>query len=235
MIHGMLRVKNEARWVERVIKSIQAVCSDVFVLDDHSEDDTARLCRELGCAVFASPFTAIHEARDKDYLLSKVWESGAKLGDSCLMVDGDEALHPQDAPAVLRAVQEKVICGSMHIVYLWDDEQQMRVDRWYKEFRRPSMFRLVSPLLTFKRTGFGGNFHCSSAPAQLLAKITPLDVRLLHYGYLHREDRVRKFHWYNSVDPNNSFEDGYRHMVIGDLFPASSTFKWAGPLEVIPL
>jgi hypothetical protein len=57
-------------------------------------------------------------------------------------------------------------------------------------------------------------------------------VRLLHYGYLHKEDRVRKFHWYNKIDPNNAFEDQYRHMVIGDVFPADSSFKWAGPLEL---
>ncbi|HEV8189447.1 MAG TPA: glycosyltransferase family 2 protein [Pyrinomonadaceae bacterium] len=231
----MLRVRNEARWIERVVRSIQLVCDNVFVLDDNSEDETALLCRQLGCEVFASPFEDIHEARDKDYLLAKVWASGARLGDTCLMVDGDEALHPDDAPAVVKAVDAKVVCGSTHIVYLWDNEQQIRVDRWYKAFRRPSLFRLVSPLLTFKRTAFGGNFHCSSAPAQLLASVTPLAVRLLHYGYMHREDRIRKFHWYNSVDPNNVFEDQYRHMVVGDLFPADSSFKWAGPLEVVPL
>jgi hypothetical protein len=236
MLHGMLRVKNEARWIERVICSIQTVCSDVFVLDDHSEDDTAQLCRELGCAVYASPFDTIHEARDKDYLLAKVWCDGhARVGDSCLMVDGDEALHPEDTPAVLRAVHDQVVCGSMQILYLWDSEGQIRVDRWYKDFRRPSLFRLVNPLLTFKRTASGGSFHCSSAPAQLLAKITPLPVRLLHYGYLHQADRVRKYHWYNATDPNNTLEDRYRHMVIGDLFPANSAFKWAGPLEVRPL
>jgi hypothetical protein len=182
-----------------------------------------------------SPFTDIHEARDKDYLLDKVWAGGAALGDYCLMVDGDEALHQDDLPALARAVSQKLSCLSFHIVYLWDMETQVRVDRWYKEFRRPSMFRLVSRDLSFKRTGFGGNFHCSSAPASLLVSVTSVPVRLLHYGYLHKEDRVRKFHWYNSVDPNNMFEDCYRHMVIGDLFPASSSFKWAGPLEVITL
>jgi glycosyltransferase involved in cell wall biosynthesis len=236
MIYGMLRVKNEARWIERVVKSLQPVCQQIFVLDDHSEDSTPEICADLGCTVFHSPFDGVHEARDKDYLLERVWLAGARIGDHCLMVDGDEALHPADVPAIRQAVLEGLPCCNLHIVYLWDREDQIRVDRWYKEFRRPSLFRLVSRDLTFRRTVFGGNFHCSSAPAQLLSTQYAIQARLLHFGYLHREDRVRKYHWYNQMDPNNQLEDGYRHMVIGDLFPASSSFVWAGPLqlEVLP-
>jgi glycosyltransferase involved in cell wall biosynthesis len=231
----MLRVKDEARWIERVIKSIQPVCDDIFVLDDHSTDGTPDICEALGCWVIDSDFDSIHEGRDKDVLLKSVWRAGAKVGDHCLMIDGDEALHQDDIPALKQAVDQGVACGNMHIVYLWDREDQVRVDRWYREFRRPSLFRLTSKDLSFQRTGFGGNFHCSSAPAALLGQQTKLAVRLLHFGYLHREDRVRKYHWYNEVDPNNAIEDGYKHVVIGDLFPATAAFRWAGPLELKPL
>jgi len=233
--HGLLRIKNEARWIERVIRSIQPVCDQILILDDHSTDGTPEICETLGCVVFRSEFEGINETRDKDFLLKKLWESGARVGDHCLMVDGDEALHPDDIPALLEAVRLGLPCCSMHIVYLWDREDQIRVDRWYKEFRRPSFFQLTDRRLTFQRTEYGGNFHCSSAPARLLHSIRPIPVRLLHYGYLYREDRVRKWHFYNEVDPHNSFEDEYRHMVIGDLFPADSSFKWAGPLQLQPL
>lgn len=232
---GMLRVKDEARWIERVIRSIQPVCDHILVLDDHSTDGTPDLCETLGCQVIRSTFDGINETRDKDFLLAKVWESGAQVGDYCLMIDGDEVLHPDDVPALRDAIARCFPCCSMHIVYLWDREDQVRIDRWYREFRRPSLFRLTSRALRFRRTEYGGNFHCSSAPAQLLGMICAIPVRLLHYGYLHREDRIRKFHFYNSVDPNNPIEDGYRHMVVGDLFPANAAFRWAGPLELKPL
>jgi glycosyltransferase involved in cell wall biosynthesis len=229
---GLLRIKNEARWIERVIRSIQPLCERILILDDHSTDGTPELCEALGCTFFRSEFTEINETRDKDYLLQKLWEAGAQVGDYCVMVDGDEALHPDDIPAVRKAIETGKACCSMHIVYLWDREDQIRVDRWYKEFRRPSLFRLTARNLTFRRTAHGGNFHCSSAPAQLLGHIQPIAARLLHFGYLHREDRVRKFHWYNSIDPHNALEDEYRHIVIGDLFPAGSSFRWAGPLQL---
>lgn len=235
MIFGLLRIKNEARWIDRVIRSIQPVCDRIVVLDDHSDDGTPELCEALGCTVFRSEFTGINETRDKDFLLEKVWAAGAEVGDHCIMIDGDEALHVDDIPALKAAIASGALCCSMHIVYLWDREDQVRVDRWYQEFRRPSLFRLNSRALTFRVTDFGGNFHCSSAPAQLLHCQMSIPVRLLHFGYLYREDRVRKFEFYNSVDPNNGYEDQYRHMVVGDLFPADSHFKWAGPLQLVPL
>lgn len=233
--YGLLRVKNEARWIQRVVESIVPVCDRVLVLDDHSSDGTPNLCDQAGCHVFRSEFTDLHEARDKDFLLSKVWELGASIGDYCLMVDGDEALYQPDIPAVGEAIDRGLECCSMHVVYLWDREDQVRVDRWYREFRRPSLFRLTSHSLSFQRTRFGGNLHCSNAPHQLLGSITPIAARLLHFGYLHREDRIRKYEWYNRIDPFNGLEDRYRHMVVGDIFPASSAFLHAGPLQLAPL
>ncbi len=232
---GLLRIKNEARWIERVIRSIQPVCDRILVLDDHSTDGTPEICEALGCIVYRSEFEGLNESRDKDWLLQKAWETGAQVGDWCLMVDGDEALHPDDIPALVAAAQSDAVACTAHIVYLWDRENQVRVDRWYRHFRRPSLFKLISRDLTFLRTQFGGNFHCSSVPQQLLPRCVAMPVRLLHYGYLYREDRVRKYAFYNAKDPNNAMEDGYRHMVIGDLFPPDSRFMHAGPLQLAPL
>jgi len=88
----------------------------------------------------------------------------------------------------------------------------------------------------YQRTPFGGNFHCSSIPQELLhqAHLQLPGALLWHLGYNDREDRVRKFAWYNLKDPNNRIEDGYRHMVQGDLdeFPATAQFRHAGPLAL---
>jgi glycosyltransferase involved in cell wall biosynthesis len=232
---GLLRVKNEARWIEKVIRSLEPVCDRILVFDDHSTDGTPEICFNLGCIVHFSEFDGLDESRDKDFLLQQAWAVGAKVGDHCLMIDGDEALDQRDVPALKSAIEFGTACGSLHVLYLWDNEHQIRVDRWYREVRRASLFRLTSKTLSFRRTAFGGNFHCGSVPLQLSNHVTKLPVRLLHYGYMHKEDRVRKYHWYNQIDPNNAPEDQYRHMVVGDIFPADSRFKWAGPLEVKPL
>jgi hypothetical protein len=64
-----------------------------------------------------------------------------------------------------------------------------------------------------------------------------MNVRLYHLGYMCPEDRLRKYQWYNTIDPENESEDRYRHMVQGDIpeVPAHLKLKHAGPLRLVRL
>jgi glycosyltransferase involved in cell wall biosynthesis len=224
---GLLRVKNEARWIERVIASIQPVCSSILVMDDHSDDGTPFLCSSIpGVTVYDSPFTGLNETRDKNWLLDR-----ARGNDWVLMVDGDEVLDPASIPAVQSAMQGPHSCLSFRILYLWDREDQVRVDGVYGKFRRPSMFRPAH--FHFEGTVSAGNFHCGNAPIALQIVAQPIAADLLHLGYLHREDRLRKYEWYRRIDGGNRNEDGYRHVAQGDLpeIPADMCLRHAGPMR----
>lgn len=221
---GLMRVKNEARWIERAIQSILPVCEHVLVFDDHSVDATADLCAMMPhVTVIHSPFSGLDETRDKNWLLEK-----ARAEDMVLMIDGDEVLTPQARQAIREALASGGACFSLPILYLWDRETQVRVDGVYGRFARPSMFRPGN--YHFESTGAGGNFHCGNAPLALQGSARMLDAPLLHYGYMNREDRIRKYDWYNLRDPDNANENGYRHMVVGDVFPADACFRHGGPL-----
>jgi glycosyltransferase involved in cell wall biosynthesis len=239
MVIGALRVKSEARWISRVIKSIQPICEKIVVFDDHSEDGTPEICESLGCVVIRSTFdNSINEVRDKNELLKAIWSAGAKLNDLVLMIDGDEILNLGDLSVLQEVIAGKRgfgNCWSFQIIYLWDREDQVRVDRWYSKFHRPSMFRLTRTDLSFRANGNGGNFHCGSVPSQLMGNYQVVPIRLLHLGYLYKEDRIKKYYWYNEQKPVPLNENNYYHMVVGDLFPADSVFVHAGPLELKPL
>lgn len=229
----MLRVRNEARWLSEVLGALKPVCERLFVMDDKSTDGTDEIARQCGATVMLSPFCGIDESRDKDWLLGHV-QSECPAGTWVLCIDGDEVLDSACSLDVKGLAQNQMAFAYMfRIIYLWDRRDQMRVDGVYGKFSRPSMFRLRSGL-TFKRTGAGGNLHCSSVPAYYIGKCAPSNVRLLHLGYLHREDRLRKFDWYRKVDPKNRAEDGYRHIVQGDVpeVPAAARLMHAGPLEL---
>ncbi len=229
MIAGMLRIKNEARWIARVIASILPLCERVIVMDDHSDDGTPEICAGFDqVTVLPSPFTGLDEARDKQWLLGHAMELRPKW---ILCIDGDEELEPGAADRIGAVLQQSRPCAySLRVAYLWDSPDQVRTDGVYGRFYRPSLF-YASPASHFCSTGNGGNFHCGNVPwSGIPARI--LNATLLHYGYMERADRIRKYEWYNQRDPGNRCEDFYRHMVVGDLFPADATFRHGGPLTL---
>jgi glycosyltransferase involved in cell wall biosynthesis len=228
---GLLRVRNEARWIQRCIASIQPICWKIIVMDDHSTDGTRELCAAMpGVEVFESPYDGLNETRDKNLLLDK-----ARLAEWVILIDGDEMLAPGADKIIWDATSGNADCLSPRILYLWDTEDQVRVDGVYGRFRRPSVFRPGQH--QFEPTSAGGNFHCSNAPRALHGQSQPIEAAFLHFGYLHREDRIRKYRWYNQQDPGNRNEDMYRHVVQGDLpeVPMSARLMHAGPLWLEPL
>lgn len=246
-IIGLLRVRNEARWIDRVVRSITPVCTRVLILDDASDDGTPDICAAItGVTVYRAQESAKNESADKDFLLSKAYEfipDEHKKGNPDspwfgLLVDGDEELFEEDRE-IVRELAKRTDADAFHfrIPYLWNDEQSVRVDGVYSHMAnvgRPSMFRLMNDKFRFQRTPFGKdgqNFHCSSVPQEMLHYSRPSPARLKHWGYMHAEDRVRKFHWYNRLDPENwSAEDCYRHMVQGDVPEVPAHWpKWEGP------
>ena len=234
MIYGMMRIKNEARWIHQVLTSIAEACKKIIILDDHSTDNTVDICRNFPNAiVLETPFKSLDETRDKNFLLTKM-ERIANPNDYILAIDGDEEAEPGSQEEIRNLAQAgRDDAYRFQILYLWDTPNQVRVDGVYSDFRRASMFKLKLGA----RFGSvnGGGFHCgNTAGARTIADCT---VRLRHYGYMNKEDRIRKYEWYNAKDkwPIPPIEDGYRHMVIGDLLPAKTKTKWAGPLTLKPI
>lgn len=237
----MMRVKNEARWIKRVIESVRQLCgADIYVMDDGSTDSTAEIAMDAGAVVLASPYAGLplDECRDKTWLLAHV--RSACSPDWILMPDGDEELEPGASEKIRRVLETNppIDCFALRVLYLWDALDTARFDGSYATVARQSLFRASSCSLEFKSfyEGKSGQnhvgLHCSNAPGLGGMRQSPLNVFLLHYGYLHKEDRIRKYLWMLSIDPANQIEDFYRHMVQGDIpeVPADIQLKHAGPL-----
>lgn len=239
---GMLRVKNEARWIEAAIASILPVCDRILVMDDHSEDGTPWLAASFpNVTLFDSPFADLNECRDKNWLLEKARADGA---DWIVMIDGDEKLAEGGQQKLLDAMGNwDTHSISLRIPYLWDREDQIRVDGVYGEFRRHSAFRAKNYVYT---SSTPGGFHCGNVPARAMLQAVTIDSTLLHFGYLHAADRARKYAWYNSKDPSNFTEDQYRHIAAGldvpheELIAAQKRMRLEGglpelkPFEILP-
>ena len=234
---AMLRIRNEARWIKEVVKSTFHLCDRVFVLDDHSTDDTVELCLSAGprVTVITSPFEGLNESRDKNYLYDEIMRECQP--DWILCLDGDEVLEGSAGDAIRKVVAEQpqVDAWALKIEFVWDKRGQVRSDRIYGDFWRPSLFRpfierpeipddrKLAQEFRFQSTPFGRhvngdqpNLHCSSVPQRRIHEFGLAPARLIHYGYMDREDRVRKLDYYTSIDWKNDAEDWYRHMCQGD-------------------
>ncbi len=232
MIVGAMRVKNESRWISQALRSILPVCSSIFVFDDHSTDRTTLMAYDYA-TVIQSPFPddgKPDEARDKTFLVERIIRACGRCW--ILMIDGDEELA---WPFNLEVVSVgRAPAYTLRVAFLWDRENQERVDGVYRHFTRPSLFDTARSNCRFENTGNGANFHCFNVPTDLLGRSEPSFMVLKHYGYLHREDRLRKQEWYRRIDPGNVAEDDYRHITIGDNCPPETVTRHAGPLELRP-
>lgn len=238
---GMMRVRNEARWIERAIRSLLPLCEQVFIFDDHSTDATPEIANSFDeSIVYESPFGTdkkdFSETRDKDYLLSKITASGIRP-DYVICIDGDEELAPGGQEKIRGITKRgKLVSASFKILYLWNDPHLVRVDGIYRDNMRPSMFKYDTRSLTFKSLYTSGtSLHCTNVPSGHVAYTQQTDVSLLHWGYFDRDLRVKKYKFYNDIDPENALEDRYRHCVIGDLYPPNVHFLHGGPLQLEPL
>jgi len=229
---GMVRVRNGALHIINCLQSMLRVCDSVVVMDDHSSDRTPELLDKSRTEWFKSPFQGLNEARDRQALFYAAIKGEA---DWVLAMDADEVLLD---PEQLRHCMESgySYALAMRIITLWDRPDQIRVDGVYGDLWRPYAFRpSASNGIWVQQSPEGPNLHCGSVPTDLLHIANRCDARVLHYGYMLRDDRLAKYKWYLDHDTQNlANEDYYRHAVQGDLpeFPAHEIYKHGGPLKL---
>jgi hypothetical protein len=203
-----------------------------------------------------SPYTGMvrpkmrrNELRDKCCLW---WYVKASVDfDYVLCLDGDEVLSKK-ALAAFGEIWVWLSSGacdwiSLPFIYLWDSEDQRRIDGIYGDrpedkspkLRFPRLFsikRLDEQQLydtRFNWLGTRGGLHCGSIPQEAFHQIKPkqlhaVHAHVLHYGYLDRDLRQTKFTMYNEIDPNNQFEGFYMH-IIGE-----PNVHAPGPVQLVP-
>lgn len=215
-ILGVMRIKNEERWIRESIASQLPLCEHIIVFDDHSTDSTRIIVRDFSerCSLIQSSFEGVDEVRDKNYLLREHVLPMAP--EWVLWIDGDEVLEARAPEIFSREMgHDNVSVIAPRILYFWDHLNLFRVDGCYASFYRNSLFRLSGQrpeALEFRGTGSAG-FHCGNVPRGIEGMPLCSGSSIKHYGYLDAADRQRKFEWYNKIDPNNESEDCYRHMI----------------------
>lgn len=216
----MMRVKNEANWLDKSLSLLSTFIDHIVILDDGSTDGTGKICKRYPKVAYHFQEKELDEVRDKNELLKWTLEFQP---DWILCLDGDEILEQTAGERILKEISKidpynpQYTHFQMHILYFWNDKNKYRSDHGiYSQFWKNRLFTTWGQNieeLTFFKTTHGGNFHCGSIPSNVNGRCKPIDVKIKHYGYLTHEIRERKLKFYTTHDPEHAKEGYYDHLV----------------------
>lgn len=166
-----------------------------------------------------------HEIVDRQFL----WDI-VRTRTECpyiLSLDGDEMLSKQAIrtfPKIWTALQDsKVDMLTFPFLYLWDSEDLIRVDDWYSKYavftRLFNLENLTSReirALRFRMTEntlHGGSLPLEGFKTPDTVLVGKVNAPIVHFGYVDDDLRRRKFEWYRSIDPGNTLEGEYLHII----------------------
>ena len=211
-ILGLMRAKNEARWLTLCLAS-QYFCDHVIVLDDNSTDETPDICRQFGVEYYKKPFDAgWDEGTDRTMLAMMATAYNPEW--ICSM-DGDEELLP-DTWEKLSPVLDNQTVRVIDVlnINLWDNINTVRVDApWGNQYRQ-RFWRFKPGVLTY-------NFDHCSLPNEITERpFAQIGLGLKHYGYMLEDDRIRKYARYKATGndwPTIIQKDGVRTVTLASV------------------
>ncbi|MHB9146439.1 MAG: glycosyltransferase [Symbiobacteriia bacterium] len=170
-------VRDEADFLPRCLSSVQGVVDEIILVDTGSTDGTPELARGHGARVFSYPWAGDFEAA-RNYSLGLA--SGAWL----LVMDADEALHPDDTSRLRELLKQPLAEGFILKVLNFigpERSEQYVTDPVCRLFRNRPEYRYQGRI----HEDIEGAIRSRAAPKHLVSA----GVRILHYGYL---DPVRR-------------------------------------------
>lgn len=194
-------VKNEEKNLPKALSSIPSQY-EVIVLDTGSADRTKEIARSFGANVFEMEWRN-HFGDARNESISRA------TGDYILILDADEALHPEIDAQIREAVRSAPNCAQSVVIHNITSQGLMK----------HRMVRFFPNKLSFC---FHGNVHEMLWEGERPAPFRASGIQIFHYGYEDDEVyRSQKQDRYISLYESHLREhpdDGYMRYQIGKLF-----------------
>ena len=236
-ITGVYWIKNESRFIEKSLKSVMDVCSEIIIMDNNSTDDTVEICSGIDkvTEIIKRKDLPLDEVRDKNILYEHARKSNP---DFILAVDGDEIFMPHASEILfeeLSTIHPDSDVLEFQFLTLWDDVNTIRTDGIFGYYWQKRLLRMKNQpySLLFVENDNPGNIHCGSIPPSSVGfdNQAKSSVKIFHLASLDDEVRQRKYGFYTKTDPDNVLTGAYKHMISGE-------GKFSGPngieLEQLP-
>ena len=184
-----------AKWLERHYEIFDVV----NIVDDNSGWDMESWLKE-----FYPKSTYLNMGGEIEVVQrEKAYEFSLAQGmDWMVTLDHDEFLEEKIDRAYLQRLANTPIPGCYSFIgrwiHLWNSPTTYHVS--YPPTNGVFMIRVLPGLKHFMGTP-GTSLHCSRMPNVPAVSTAPVNVHIIHYGYLDPEKREAKRKWYESIDP----------------------------------
>lgn len=193
-ISAVVITKNEARNVERCLRSLAPVADEIVVVDDHSTDETVAICERLGARVVRQAWLGFGPQKN--------FANGLARHGWVLSLDADEALD-EDLQRSIREAKAKGLGGAY---------QLSRLNSYYGRFLRHGLEYPDRKIRLFHRDRARWNESLVHEGLVLDASlpVTRLEGHLLHYTYASVAEHVAKANRYTSLAAEDALRRGAR-------------------------
>lgn len=197
-------VKNEEnRYLKRVLQSAKEYIDEAVIIDDGSTDRTVDIIKETLRDIKVTIIQNTESVFSTEWKLRRQqWEETIKTNpDWILFLDADEIFEDKFNVEVRALLADKSVdVYSFRLYDMWS-EDKYREDRYWNAHKsfRPFLIRYQK---NFQYKFNERNQHCGRMPenvTELPQKIS--NLRLKHYGWSKKEDRVFKYERYKILDP----------------------------------
>lgn len=219
-IVAMYRLKNEARWIEKSIRSIYDICDEMVVFDDGSTDDTVNICSSFDKVVdiHKQANMPLDETRDRNYLLQMALK---RHPDYILYIDGDEIMMPNAKDILFEEMETLYPDADVYefqLLTLWDGSNKYRIDGICGNYWQKRLHNVKNQPkdMFYRNSPYSGNLHCGNLNNFVENYSVRSRVKIYHCASFDEKLRKQKYEYYNRIDPNNVLTDGYKHMISGE-------------------
>ncbi len=209
-------VKNEERFLEDCLKSVQPVASQIVVVDTGSTDRTVEIARNFGAEVH-------HFDWCDDFAAARNASLKYARGDWILWLDADERLEPQSIPLLKKLLrpEKKAVAYRVNIKSVLPDGKSFKLSTGHRLFTNR------------KNVYFEGRVHeqVIFSVARQNGEERISDVLLFHLGYGLDQQAQQKKNERNRrlllkmVEENP--DNGYAHFTLGQNYNLTCEYQKA--------
>ena len=195
---------NEAdKYLIPMMTSASKYIDEAVIIDDASSDNSVEICKSILKGI---PCHIIRNEKSKFSneieLRKQQWEETIKTNpDWIIFLDADQIFEDKFKDIVSSLMHQTEYDAFYFRLYDFWDENHYRDDTFWcaHNFYRPFLIRYKND---FKAEWRNQPQHCGSMPCNIIyLNGMKSDIRLKHYGWAKKEDRINKYDRYMKLDP----------------------------------